>query len=356
MTDRPSELFAKYYDNDEPIFNSNFGDSDRMSKYAFKSPLRTSKRSLSPFNERMMSIVEENEQEDNLSDGFGGKARPSMAPIPIRYSSQTRLSEVPGKRNGVFSRSDNSHRSLSRLTDNFYGFNRYTNQPSQKNNQRAILSNFMQEEIVRLSNYNKIKSETKKKSLAEIIDEGMHERDSIYFNPDNEPLSVKEHNFEGETPIFHSRATFDPYDIAPAQGRMTSSNNFNFKEDWDIIRRTDNQNLTFGSTQKKGKKFDYATSTRQNKFSPFKPTKMERNTFEVGSQMTSFDIERKPLLSRKSKSKLNKTIENETNPKLSKISTTYYDDNDRKVMQRFYLLIHGDPTAIHFQFSLNIFK
>lgn len=34
----------------------------------------------------------------------------------------------------------------------------------------------------------------------------------------------------------------------------------------------------------------------------------------------------------------------------------YYDDYDRKVFQRCYLLVHGEPVAIEAQFSVNIFK
>ena len=195
-------------------------------------------------------------------------------------------------------------------------------------------------------NPNKVKSETKKKSLAEIVDEVIIEKESIYFNPDNKPLSAKEHNFEGETPIFHSRATYDPYDIAPAKNRLTSSNNFEFKEKWDTAKREEDQNLTFGSTQKMHRKFDFEPQSRFSRFTPEKEADISRNNF-VPDYNTNIDIEKSYKPERKPKKNISK---------LSEMSNTYYDDSDRKVMQRYYLLIHGEPTAIHFQFSAKIFK
>ena len=124
MTDRPSEFFDKYYDNDGPIFHSHFGNSDRTSRYTYKSPARNDRRSQSPFGDRMTSIIEENEQDEIMSNRIGGKARSSNMPILVRYSSQTRLSEQPEKRLGGLTRTDHSQKSLSRLTDSFYGFNR----------------------------------------------------------------------------------------------------------------------------------------------------------------------------------------------------------------------------------------
>ena len=158
-THRPSEFFERYYSNDEPVFNPNFGTPDiRTNLGNFKSPGILSKRSISPFDTRLDSIVEERDSEINRSTIIGGKARASRAPRPVRYSSQVRFSDLPGGiARGRRTDQDDSPRSLNRLTDNFFGFNRFTNQPTQRNNQRSHITQFMEDEIARSDRYAKIK-------------------------------------------------------------------------------------------------------------------------------------------------------------------------------------------------------
>lgn len=251
-THRPSEFFDKYYSSDEPVFNPNFGTPDiKANSGNFKSPGILSKRSMSPFDTRLDSIVEERESEVNRSTIIGGKLRASRAPKPVRYSSQVRFSDLPGGiTRGRRTDHNDSPRSLNRLTDSFYGFNRFTNQPTQRSNQRSHLTQFMEDEIARSDRYAKIKKiDFKKKTLSEMVDEVVLEKESIYFNPDNKPIPIHEHNLQGDTPsrgTKDSRVTFDPYSISPLQERLTSSNNFNFKEIWDKKRR-ENTNMTFGT-------------------------------------------------------------------------------------------------------------
>lgn len=331
MTERPSEFFARYYDKEEDIFNQSFGSPAVTSKYSTnKSPMDMRKRSLSPFEDRKMSVVYEgNAADENISEAFGTNMRPSRAPMPVRSSSQSKFDDFRRSTNLGLTRSNqNNHRSMSRLSDNFWGFNRFSNQPTQRPTQRSNLSHFMQDEIIRLGRYDQIKSSVKKKSLAEMVDEIILEKESIYFNPDNKPINVKEHNLQGETPIrgtVHSRATFDPYDISPMKERLTTSNNFNFKEIWDQAKKSEaNRDLTFGSVKKNLNRV----------------TRDTRTTYEQGSPM---------------KGSFNK-IDNIAVSKLNQLSNCYYDDYDRTIMQRFYFLVHGEPTAIDCQFSINLFK
>lgn len=213
----------------------------------------------------------------------------------------------------------------------------------------------MEDEIVRLNKYDKFKSTTKKKSLAEMVDEVILEKESIFFNPDNKPLKTHQHHFEGDTPsrgTIHSRATFDPFSISPIKERMTSSNNFIFKEFWDK-KRKDGNNMTFGSL---GGEKAYERETLADRLSFFTP-----NDIHASSRLKSMvspprdskiGIEKDINEHEKS----HKKMDNVSVSLLSQLSNTYYDDYDRRIMQRFYLLVHGEPTAIDAQFSVNIFK
>jgi hypothetical protein len=331
QTERPSEFFARYYDKEDDIFNPSFGSPGATSRYStFKSPINTRRMSNSPIDIRRMSVVQEdNDDGDNFSQAFGSNIRPSQAPLPVRSSSQARFTEFSRPTNFYNTRNNNANnRSMTRLSDNFWGGNRFSNQPNQRQTQKPGLSHFMQDEIIRSGRYDKIKSSLKKKSLAEMVDEIILEKESIYFNPENKPIPVKEHNFQGETPIrgtVHSRATYDPYDITPAKERLTTSNNFNFKEMYDETKkRVGYKNVSFGSAKK-----DLNRVTRESGIS-----------HGQGSAL---------------KSSYNK-FDNIAVSKLNQLSNSYYDDYDRTIMQRFYLLVHGEPTGIDCQFSVNIFK
>jgi hypothetical protein len=165
---RPSEFFAKYYDNEDPIFNPNFTSPavDRQSRFSrFKSPLGRTDRSKSPIDRgNLVSIMEERETGESNINRIGDKARPSFAPrLPVRYSSQARFHEAHSdSRFGRRTFDYDSPRSLGRISDTFYGQNRYMNQPNQRSTQRAHMSRFMEDEIIRLNKYTHIRNSNKK--------------------------------------------------------------------------------------------------------------------------------------------------------------------------------------------------
>ena len=357
-THRPSEFFEKYYSNDEPVFNPNFGTPDIKSNQGnFKSPGILSKRSISPFDTKLDSIVEERESEINRSTIIGGKARASRAPKPVRYSSQVRFSDLPGGIvRGRRTDNDDSPRSLNRLTDNFYGFNRFTNQPTQRSNQRSHLNQFMEDEIARSDRYAKIKKiDFKKKSLSEMVDEVVLEKESIYFNPDNKPISIHEHNFQGDTPsrgTKDSRVTYDPYSISPLQERVTSSNNFNFKESWDKKRR-ENTNMTFGTLSATKNEKRETTHNRPSNYSSYQELSFVKNRLSRSPMRSSVGFD-EYVTNQVEKS--NHKLDNVNVSHLAQLTNNYFDDYGRKISQRYFCLIHGDPIAVDVQFSINIFK
>lgn len=113
----------KYYDNDEPIFVSNFGGSD-PSRPTYRSPLRNHGRSQSPLPDRIQSITEE-ENDGNMTEEFGRNSRYMKSPGESRHMSQSRFSEFPANKMKILVRSDDSQRSLSRLTEPHFATNRY---------------------------------------------------------------------------------------------------------------------------------------------------------------------------------------------------------------------------------------
>lgn len=357
FTHRPSEFFAKHYDNEDPVFNPNLSAVERQSRFShFKSPIALSKRSLSPYDNKLGSIREERETEDLKSEHTGRISDLGRVQAPFRYSSQVRFSNLPDKRVGRGTERGDSPRSLSRISDSFFGQNRFTNQPTQRFNQRStVLSRFMEDEIVRLNRYDKLKSSNKKKSLADMVDEVILEKESIYFNPDNRPLEAKEHHFEGDTPsreTVHSRTTFDPYSISPMKERLTSANKFVFQEFWDQ-KRKDNGNLTFGTVNNlqnterntQVNKLSYMTPMQNRSAVKYSPAREAPRNSKIGIERDMNNVE-----------KSHKKLDHVAVSELTKLSNHYYDDENRRITQRYYLILHGDPTAIDAQFSINLFK
>ena len=362
VTLRPTEFFAKHYDNEDPVFNPTFSTpiiDSRKSRFSkFNAPVNRTLRSPSPNDRPLMRIMEEKD-EDLKSERIGAKVRNTIAPAPVRYSSQVRFDNQPTDSNfGKRTFDYDSPRSLGRISDSFHNFNRFTNQPNQRGTQRTAVSRFMDDEIVRLNRYTHLKNSNKKKSLADMVDEVILEKESIYFNPDNQPITTKAHDFHGDTPsrgTMHSRATFDPYDISSVQERQTTSNQFKFKTFWDKSKK--DNNMTFGSVAPKPVNSNFSTVERAtigDRFGSFSPM---RDTHSATSRKlpprdSKIGIEKDI----NSHSKSQKKMDNVSVSHLSQMSNHYYDDQDRRIMQRYYLLMHGEPTAIDAQFSFNIFK
>ena len=169
---RPSEFFARHYDNDEVLFNPNFNTPNQVRFSQFKSPISRSKRSLSPLDNRLGSIVEEDESEGRPSDLVGLNPRSSNAPMNRRYQSQTNLSG--SKSNFKFGRRDlnashDSAHSRSRQGDNFFGYNRFTNQPSQLDSHRSLNTRHMDDRITNSRKYLKVKIKASKILISLIL-------------------------------------------------------------------------------------------------------------------------------------------------------------------------------------------
>ena len=157
---RPSEFFARHYDNDEVLFNPNFNTPNHVRFSQFKTPISRSKRSLSPLDNRLGSIVEEDESESRPSDLVGVNPRTSHASKNRRYASQASLSGI--KPNLKFGRRDmsvshDSANSHSRQADNFYGYNRFTNQPSQLDSHRSLNARYIDDRITNSKKYLKVR-------------------------------------------------------------------------------------------------------------------------------------------------------------------------------------------------------
>ena len=160
---RPTEFFSKHYDNDEEIFNPNFNTPNQNRFSQFKSPMTRSKRSLSPFENRLGSIVEEDESAERETYLGNLRGRPSNAPEPKRSASQVRFSDRPSATVNRTSRLDrsNSPHSMSRHNDNFFGYNRFTNQPSQLGSSKSGANKFLEDEILRNNKYNRVRQTDK---------------------------------------------------------------------------------------------------------------------------------------------------------------------------------------------------
>jgi hypothetical protein len=187
-----------------------------------------------------------------------------------------------------------------------------------------------------------------------MVDEVILEKESIYFNPDNQPIPVKEHDFQGETPLrgtVHSRATFDPYNISPMKERLTSSNNFKFREFWD--KKFKDSNMTFGSVAQPNDRLESGTiGERPKNFSPLR----QNLSFATAVKSPPRDSKIGLVKDLNNNVKSQKKTDNISTSHLSQLSNHYYDDYDRRITQRYYLLLHGHPVAIDAQFSFNLFQ
>lgn len=122
----------------------------------FRSPLvqssmTRSKRSLSPFDNKLGSIVEEDESAERPSDIIPAKPKASHAPMTKRSVSQVRFSARPSNYNTTARRdtSNSLSHSQNRQYDNFFGYNRFTNQPSQLLHQRSVSNKLLEDELIR---------------------------------------------------------------------------------------------------------------------------------------------------------------------------------------------------------------
>ena len=209
------------------------------------------------------------------------------------------------------------------------------------------------QDLIDMLKLNKI--DFKKKTLSEMVDEVVLEKESIYFNPDNKPISIHEHNLQGDTPsrfTKDSRATFDPYSISPLQERKTTSNNFNFKEVWDK-KRKDNSNMTFGtlSAQKSAQK--EIIRNRPSNYSTAQEPSFVKNRLSRSPLRSTIGFDD---FATNQIEKSNHKLDNVNVSQLAQLTNNYYDDYGRKISQRYYLLFHGDPIAIDVQFSINLFR
>ena len=188
-----------------------------------------------------------------------------------------------------------------------------------------------------------------------MVDEVVLEKESIYFNPDNKPIPVHEHNFHGDTPsrdTKDSRNTYDPYSISPLQERKTTSNNFNFKEHWDQ-KKKNNSNMTFGTLNiPKSAQKDPARN-RPTNYSSIQELSLVKNRLSKSPMRSTVGLD--DLVANQIE-KSNHKLDNVNVSYLAQLTNNYFDDYGRKISQRYYMLIHGDPIAIDVQFSINIFK
>lgn len=359
VSHRPSEFFERHYDPDEVLFNPNFNSPmpARFSQFKSpitKTPMSRSKRSLSPFDNKLGKIDEEIEEEGRSSNVFGARARPSNAVMPQRSISQVRFVNSEANLGKVQSRlASGSPRSRAKQNDNFFGYNRFTNQPSQLGSQMSGSNNFLRDEIIRTNKLNKLKNSGGKKSLAEMVDEVILERESIFFNPDNKGLIPHDHDFEGDTPSRGTnRPTFDPYKLGSRpshyEERTSSANKFDFKAKWEEKER---RGTNFSSAFQPKQAQRITTLDRTSYFSsynPKTPEKLSSAALPRGSDMGAFALT--------GDKENNKKLDNISISLLSQLSNNYYDDYDRKITQRYFMLVYGEPTSIDAQFNVNIFK
>lgn len=349
VLNRPTDFFERYYTNDDQFFSTNFNNYDGDSKFSrFKSPNLASKRTLSPYDPRLGTILEERESENPQTSLVKSKSKTNVSSRPAHYSSQTRITDHHEEymKNNKKMFADNSLRSLSKITDSFFGQNRISNQ---RITNSSNTSKFLEDEILRFNRYDKSKrTDFQKKSLAEMVDEVILEKESSYFNPDNKPLL----NEMGSQAEFVSRgtkdskATFDPYSISSLQERNTSSNTFNFKEN-GVSRQS--KNVTFGQASNSLKTGD----ERLNRFSnsPLLNRLTGNNRPSSASkQAGDHNLDSSPIPSKS----LNK-FDNINISQISQLTNHYIDDSNRKITQRYFLLVHGDPVAIDAQCSVNLF-